>query len=120
MKRWLVLLAVSLAACTKTVSVEPSHRYVGTATPSRPGPLCPTTKAEAQVRDGVMLLAPDDGTWTLQGSLAADGTVAADKTIQAASKQPWTTMFQGRWTPTDITGTYTTPRCTFSIALKSS
>lgn len=107
-----------LAACTSP-AVGPAHRYIGSATPSTPSPLCPASKVEAQIRDGQIILAPNEGTWVLDGLVSSDGTVAADKTIQGINKQAWITSFQGRWTPTSVIGTYTTPRCTFAIALNA-
>jgi hypothetical protein len=112
--------ALALAAVTACAgpTTSPSRRYIGTATPSKIAPLCSPSKAEAQVRQDTIILAPDEGTWILQGLLSPDGRVSADKTEQAANKQPWSTSFVGHWTPTTINGTYTTPRCTFSIELK--
>jgi hypothetical protein len=113
------LSVIAITACTNSKSA-PARRYIGTATPSTPGPLCSASRAEAQIRDGKIILAPDEGTWILYGLVSEDGTVSADKTQQAASKQPWETTFDGHWTSAAVTGTYTTPRCSFAIVLKPS
>jgi hypothetical protein len=112
-------ISVACIAACAAPGAGPAHRYIGTTNPSTPGPLCPASKAEAQIRDGQIILAPDEGTWVLDGLVSSDGTVSADKTIQGTNKQAWITAFQGHWTPTSITGTYTTPRCTFSIFLNA-
>jgi hypothetical protein len=113
-----VLALAAIVACAGPTT-SPARRYIGTATPSTVGPLCPPSKAEAQVREGTIILAPDEGTWVLLGLVSPGGDVSAEKTEQSANKQPWTTTFDGHWTPTTIKGTYTTPRCTFVIDLRS-
>ena len=114
----LLLTLLAMAACGAPPTT-PGGRYLGTATPFAASPLCRASKAEAQIKDGTLILAPDEGTWILEGLLNTDGTVSADKTQQGANKQPWVTTFEGHWTPTSITGTYKTPRCTFTIGLEA-
>ena len=115
----LPLLAASiLAACAAPAPLTATaRRYIGTATPSTPGPLCPSSTAEAQVRNGEFIFAPNEGTWVLQGILTPDGSVAADRTIPGVDKRPWQTTFDGRWTPATVIGTYKTPRCSFAVSL---
>lgn len=112
------LPVILLTACAAP-STGPAHRYIGTATPTTPGPLCQASRAEAQIRNGQIILSPDEGTWVLDGLVSSDGAVSADKAVEGFNKQPWETTFQGHWTPLSLTGTYKTPRCTFTLALNA-
>ena len=117
MPRLALVLTLSLTTCG-TPATTPTGRYIGSATPRTPGPLCESSKATAQIRNSVVIFTPDDGTWILEGLANPDGTLTADHSRIGVNKQPYDTTFEAHWTPTTITGTYKTPRCTFTVDLK--
>ena len=61
--------------------------------------------------------APDEGTWLLRGTIAADGAIDAERITAAASKQAYETRFTGKLNGSTITGTYKTPKCTYEVNL---
>jgi len=104
-----------LAACA--TSTTPNGRYVGTATPNAASELCKTGRAILQLHDGQALFIPDEATWSLPGTVSPAGTLQAERTGQGANKKPYPTRFAGTWTLQNVSGTYTTPRCTYAIQL---
>lgn len=104
-----------LAACA--ASTTPNGRYVGIATPSTTSELCKSSRPVVQLHDGQALFIPDEATWSLQGTASPAGTLQAERTGQGANKQPYPTRFTANWTAQNITGTYTTPRCTYAVQL---
>ncbi len=104
-----------ITACT--TSTTPNGRYVGTATPIAPSDLCKTSRSILQLHDGQALFTPDEATWSLPGTVSAAGTLQAERTGQGANKKPYPTRFTGTWTTQAVAGTYTTPRCTYSVQL---
>ena len=115
MKRAVVALLTCLAACT--TQTGPGGRFTGTVTPANAGPLCPSSHAYLQIHDGHVIFAPDEGTWVLEGSAGPAGDVTADKSRVAQNNQIYDTTFTGRLSMDSITGTYTTPRCSFTVTL---
>ena len=105
----------ALAACATPAG--PSGRWIGQVTPKTTGPLCIASRGVLQMRDQLVSFEPNEGTWVLQGEAKPDGTLYADRTTIGADKKPFETTLEGRWTPTTVTATYTTPRCTFTVAL---
>jgi len=108
-------LLLLLAACAAPTT--PTGRYAGTATPAAASALCKPAHASLQMHDGQALFVPDETTWSLPGTANPDGTVSAERTGSGADKKPWPTRFAGAWTLGQVTGTYTTPRCTFAVQL---
>ena len=113
MRPIVALLAVT--ACT--AAPTPDARYVGPATPAQPSDQCRPSRAILRMRDGQVLLIPDETTWSLPGIATTAGVLTAERTGAGANRQPFSTRFTGTWTPTNATGTYTTPRCTFTLTL---
>ncbi len=108
-------LLLLLAACADPTT--PDGLYAGTATPAAPSGLCRPGRASLRLHDGQALFVPEEATWSLPGAAKPDGTVTAERTGNGADKKPWPTRFAGTWTPGAVTGTYTTPRCTFAVQL---
>lgn len=104
-----------LAACAAPAT--PDGRYAGAATPAAPSDLCKPGHASLRLHDGQALFVPDETTWSLPGVAKPDGSVEAERTGSGADKKPWPTRFAGAWTLGTVTGTYTTPRCTFTVQL---
>ena len=91
--------------------------WIGEVTPRTPGPACTRSTGLAQIQGDRLTFSPNEGTWTLLGTANPDGTLSAEKIQLGANKQPYETRLEGRWTPTTLTATYTTPRCIFDVAL---
>ena len=114
--RRLVLLLV-LASCAAPPPTA-DGRWFGTASPAPAKPGCNASRASLVLRRAVVLFTPDEGTWTLEGNAAPDGSLTAERSGIGVSKQPFKTTFKGSVTPAGITGTYITPRCAFAVALQ--
>lgn len=113
--RRIFLLVVPLAACTPNAGV--SGRWIGPLTATPPSPACPNTRGVAQVKANALIFTPDEGTWTLIGTVAPTGALTAARTRLGADKKPYTTTFTGTLVPEALTGTYTTPACTYAVQL---
>ena len=111
-----VLLA-ALASCT-TPAPNADGRWYGTLTPAPAKPGCAASRASLVLRRTVVLFNPDEGTWTLEGQAAPDGSLSATRNGVGANKQPFATTFSGHATPAGVGGTYVTARCTFTVALQ--
>jgi hypothetical protein len=114
-KRAVLASVLALSACAS--STGPSGRWIGQVIPKIAGPVCVQTRGVLQIRDNLVSFEPNEGTWTLQGEAKPDGTLYADKSQIGTDKKPYETTLEARWTPTTVTGTYTTPRCTFAVNL---
>jgi len=114
-QRPLILLA-TLAACTPHATGV-SGRWIGPLTANPATPACPNTRGLAQVKTNALIFAPDEGTWILEGTVAPTGDVTASHTRQGANRQPYVTRLTGTLTSELLTGTYTTPTCTYTVQL---
>lgn len=112
------ILILLIAACTSANT--PDARYVGSATPLELSDSCRSTRAVLRLRNGVALFIPDETTWSLPGTAAANGALKAERTALGANKQPYATQLTGTWTAQTATGRYTTPRCTYDVTLTRS
>lgn len=113
--RILLLLPLLPAACATPTT--PNGRYVGTATPAPASGACRASHASLRLHDGQALFVPDETTWTLSGTAQPGGAVQAERTGSGADKKPYATRFAGTWTLGAVTGTYTTPRCAYTVEL---
>ena len=113
----IILLALALGACAAPST--PHGRWIGAVTPAAPSALCKPSRGVALLRDGEVTFTPDEGTWILLGTATKDGAIEAsrDQPGSGRNRQPWATSLDARWTEAAVTGTYTTPRCTYSVAL---
>ncbi len=111
MHRTLPALLV-LAACT---GLAETRTYAG---PQRPiaGACDPASHATLTRRGTSIVLAPNDGTLTLQGMLAGS-ELSASTTLTGADKHPYRLTFAGQLAGTQITGTLVTPRCRYALNL---
>lgn len=114
MSRYPVLALLLLAACG--VRSRPELRWIGDVTPTASAPGCTTTRGVLQMREGDVVFAPDEGTWLLYGT-ATPGKLDAAASRIGADKKLYETTLQATWTETAVNGTYTTPRCTYKVAL---
>ena len=109
-------LLLPMAACG-TASPTPTGRYIGPVTPTTTSEFCQPSKGVLQIRAQIVIFTPDEGTWILDGIANPDGTLTADHSRVTPSKQIYDTTLEARWTPQTITGTYKTPRCTYTVTL---
>lgn len=114
-----MLLLAPLAACS-SLTPAPTLRYAGPVTPTTQGRTCVETRGVAIIRADHVLFAPDNGTWTLDGATNPDGTLTAEHASPGLQHQPYETRLEATLTPTTLTGTYTTPRCTYKVQLTKS
>ena len=111
------------AACAALLALSscaPSHvagRWIGPVTPAKPSETCKPTRGMAQIERDQVIFAPDEGTWILHGTVDAGGDITAERLTTGANRQPYETRLVAKRTPDLVTGTYTTPRCTFSVSL---
>lgn len=110
-------MLAALASCTASAP-DADGSWYGTLTPAPAKPGCTAGRASLVLRRAVVTFNPDESTWTLEGQAAPDGTLSAARNGVGANKQPFTTTFSGHVAPAAVTGTYTTPRCTFTVMLQ--
>ena len=63
------------------------------------------------------LLTPNERTQTLAGTIAAGGTIAAERTMVGVDKKPYAMTLSARVADGAISGTYATPRCRYAVKL---
>lgn len=105
-------LATLLSACTVA---PPTLVYSGPQTPI--GGACdPATRATLTQRGSSIVLAPANGTLTLEGT-ANGPDITAQATLTGADRKPYTLAFTGRHEGAAIDGTLLTPRCRYRLTL---
>jgi hypothetical protein len=107
-----VMLA-ALAACT---AASPRQaRYSGTMTPDS---ACGATeKATLTVVKDTASFAANDGAVVVPATVAQGGKLAGQRVLIGGDKKPFPLSLDGTVTDDVFTGTYTTPRCRFSLLL---
>lgn len=112
--RWTASLALlALAAC----AAGPGGRWVGPVTPETPSDACRPSRGVLTARDGKALFAPNEGTVVLEGTLAPDGSVRAERNAPGADKKPFPQAFEARLDGDRVIGTLSTPRCRHRVEL---
>jgi hypothetical protein len=66
-----------------------------------------------------VLFTPREGIISLDGVLAADGSIRASATTTGMDRAPYRQTFVGTLTGDRITGTYATPRCRYVANLSA-
>jgi len=112
-----LILAATLAVAACGIPSRRADRWTGPLTPTTPGPNCTPTRGMLQVTNGAVLFAPDEGTWLLNGTATPDGRIHADRSQPGTNAQAYETYLDGKWSADAVTGTYTTPRCTYTVQL---
>lgn len=93
-------------------------RFTGDVTPTGNGTSCPKTEGTLVLLDRDVEFAPDNGTWVLSGTATPDGALQAEKTRESSGSSAYETLLIARWNEHTVTGTYTTPRCSFRVTLQ--
>ena len=104
-----------LAACVGPSATDGS--WFGAMTPEQASPACRPGRASLVASRGAVLFTPDEGTWTLDGTVAPGGAITAGRMTTGANKQPYATTLTAGLTGGAITGTYATPRCRYAVTL---
>lgn len=107
-----------LAACGLDVHSRTRLRFAGNVTPTSTQPNCIKAEGTLLLLDGDVEFAPDNGTWVLTGTATPDGALQAEKTREGSGSSAYETLLIARWNEQAVTGTYTTPRCSFRVALQ--
>jgi len=108
-----------LVGCGASLSRE--ARYTGPVTPARGA--CPAADPNRPaggtltVQGDRVGFAPDDGALVIQGTIAPDGTVTARRDESGANGRPYQMSLQAKQQGDSVTGTFTTPRCRYNVAL---
>ncbi|GAC1346185.1 MAG: hypothetical protein NVSMB18_27710 [Acetobacteraceae bacterium] len=116
MTRPLLALAPALLALAGCANSGPAQRWIGDLTAPNPAN-CPPTRGVLLLRAGQATFAPTEGTWVLLGFVDDDGTIEADRSRRVSNTATYETKLTARRTDAAVTGTYTTPRCTYRVDL---
>ncbi|MEJ0047571.1 MAG: hypothetical protein WDN04_16685 [Rhodospirillales bacterium] len=109
--------AVVAAVAVGCAASRPDH-FTGTLQPQ--GGACdPPSRAWLTLTDTHVHFTPREGVITLDGSLAADGTMQADAIANGMDHTPYRQSFTGRLIGDQVTGTYITPRCRYAVTLSA-
>ena len=91
-------------------------RWVGQLTPLANAAECPASRGVLLLREGQVTFAPDEGTWVLTGA-AKPGTLEASEARLTPDHKNYETKLEARWSETEVSGTYRTPRCSYKVSL---
>ena len=114
MRRFATLLL--LTACAGPTAAT-DGQWFGDMTPLQPAPGCPPGRANLVSTRNAVLFTPGEGTQTLAGMIAADGTMTAERVTTGADKKPYAVAFTARIADGVISGSYVTPRCRYAVRL---
>ncbi len=90
-------------------------RYVGHIVPE--GTCGAESPATLVVRAGRFNFTPTDGVLLIAGAVGSDGTVAGQLVTPGVDHKPFAMTLAAKITGADVSGSYVTPRCRFSVAL---
>ena len=101
-----------LAACT---GIQETRVYAG---PQRPvaGACNPPSRATLTRRGHAIVLAPGDGTLTLEGTISGN-TLSAGTTLVGVDKLPYPITFTGQLAGPQVNGTLATRQCRYALTL---
>ena len=90
-------------------------RYVGSIVPET---ACGAEVSATLVTRGSRFsFTPTDGVLLIAGDVAADGSVAGQLVTPGVDHKPFTMKLAARIAGAEVSGTYTTSRCRFRVAL---
>ena len=87
-----------------------------TPVPATPG--CLAGRATLVGNRGAVLFTPNEGTLSLDGSVAPGGAIEAEYARTGVDKKEYVAQFAARMDGDRIAGTYTTPGCKYAVALQ--
>ncbi|MCW3476543.1 hypothetical protein [Limobrevibacterium gyesilva] len=109
-----ILMALLLAGCSTALTRQ--TRYTGTMTPS--GACGSAGQATLVVMDRKANFVPNDGALVVPGDVAPDGTLSGGLELLGADRKPFPLALQGHVDADRAEGSYTTPRCRFTLDLR--
>jgi hypothetical protein len=107
-----IAVAVGIIGC----AANRPGRFSGVLQPAA-GTCDPAGSAFLTLDDTRIHFTPREGVITLDGTLVADGTIHADAISNGMDHAPYHQSFIGRLVGDQINGTYTTPRCNYTVTL---
>lgn len=115
MRAWVVMtVLVGLVGCAGA----PGGRWVGPVTPAGGAACGPATRGVLVARGGDAVFTPSEGVLILRGPVGKDGSVQASASVENADHRSVVTRFDGRIGDGGVSGTMTSPACSYSVALK--
>src|SRR5580698_7744628 len=115
-RRALTALSPSVAALGAACAAGPPDHFAGLLQPQA-GTCDPPSRAELILSNSHVLFTPREGIISLDGTLAADGTIRAATVSNGMDRTPYRQTFIGSLTGEKVTGAYATPRCRYVVTL---
>jgi hypothetical protein len=117
-RRAFMALGLSFAALAAACAAGPPDHFAGLLQPQA-GTCDPPSRAELNLNNSRVLFTPREGIISLEGALAADGTIRATAVSNGMDRTPYGQTFIGSLTGEKVTGSYTTPRCRYAVTLSA-
>lgn len=114
----LTAASLTLAAFAVGCAAGRPDHFVGLLQPQA-GTCDPPSRAELILDGSHVSFTPREGIISLDGALAADGSLNATATSNGMDHAPYRQTFIGKLAGDRVTGTYTTPRCRYSANLSA-
>ncbi len=113
----LLFLCVDVAACSHLdIKQRAKLQWAGPLVATVNVAQCPRTQGTLVLQNTQVIFAPDDGTWTLAGTVRSN-TIEAARSRSLPNHQVYATELRASWTGNKVQGTYTTPICTYTVDL---
>ena len=104
--------ALLLGACS--VQHRPKSQFAGKLTSTDPA--CPQTQGTLIIQNGQVVFTPADATWTLQGT-ATDDRINLERSRPSFDHKLYRTSLTATLSGDRVTGSYSTPSCTYAVDL---
>jgi hypothetical protein len=119
-RRWTVKRAAAAAILLVAASCAegPPHEYSGKLTPIA-GTCDPPGRAILTRTDNQIQFVPRDGVVILPGTIGASGQIEAALALRGTDRAASKLQFIGQLRGPRVAGTYTTPRCQYSVDLSA-
>lgn len=97
------------------VKSQHEQRYTGLTVPN--GACGTTSSATLTIARNRFAFAPSDGTLIITGTIGENSLLQGDLATTGADHKPFVMHLSAKLDGEAVSGTYTTPRCTFTVAL---
>ena len=115
-RRRLTAPSLGFAALAAACAAGPPDHFADLLQPQA-GTCDPPSRAELILNNSHVLFTPREGIISLDGMLAADGTIRAAIVTNGMDHTPYRQTFIGSLIGDKATGSYTTPRCRYVVTL---
>jgi len=109
-------LSLSFAALVASCATGRPDHFAGSLQPQA-GTCDPPSRAALTLNDAHVVFTPHEGVVALDGVLAADGSIRATTLSNGMDRTPYRQTFVGSLAGDRVTGSYTTPRCRYTVTL---